>query len=90
MTKTVDLRDVDFLQCADNVYRTDEFIVRQQISVTTDEILIGMVLSRDTYFSRTEERDAIYNEFFKFRGKRIDGQRIKAKVSIRKYIDGIN
>ena len=88
MTKTVDLKDVDFLQYADNVYRTDEFIVRQQISVTTDENLMGMTLSRDTYFLRTEERDTIYNEFFKFRGCRINGQRIKAKVSIRKYVDG--
>ena len=88
-TKKINVKDIDFLQGADNVYRTEEFIVRQEISVTTDENLMGMTLSKDTYFMRTEERDAIYNAFFEFRENRIDGKRIKAQVSMRKYVDGI-
>ena len=87
--KKINVKDIDFLQGADNVYRTDKFIIRQKISVTTDENLMGMTLSKDTYFLRTEERDAIYNAFFKFREEKINGKRINAQVSIKKYVDGI-
>ena len=79
-------KELDFLKGADNVYRTDDYIVRQEISVTTDDVMIGMILSTDTYFERTPERDAAYEMIFAFRGEQMDGKRMKAKLSVRKYV----
>lgn len=84
--KQFEEKDLDFLKGADNVYRTSEYIVRQEISVTTDEIMIGMILSTDTYFERTAERDIAYETIFSYRGDKIDGKRMKSKLSTRKYV----
>ena len=93
MKKIKDLKDinfeqVDFLQKADNVYRTSDYIVKQKICTTLDEdTLITPLISDDTYYARTQKRDAEYNVIFRERGKEIDGKRIKSSMFTRKYID---
>ena len=61
------LNFMDQLEYADNVYRTDEFIVMQDISLRCNETESPVMVSRDVYFQRTRERDAIYEEVFKER-----------------------
>ena len=86
--KDINFEQVDFLQKADNVYRTSDYIVKQKICTTLDEdTLITHLISDDTYYARTQKRDAEYNVIFRERGKEIDGKRIKSSMFTRKYID---
>lgn len=73
-----------------NVYRTENFIVKQNIRFSNDtSTYIVRLLSEDTYYLRTPELDKLYEEAFEFRGKHIDGQRIKASMYVRHYTDSI-
>lgn len=84
----VDLNDIDFIKGAENLYRTDEFIVKQVLHTTWDsEKMIMMMGSEDTYYARTYKRDSEYELFFEDRGQDIDGKRIKTAFYTRKYID---
>lgn len=49
-----DLEPIDFLQNADNVYRTEEYIVKQKLSISRDKNLEAYTISTDTYFARTK------------------------------------
>ena len=77
---------VDFLQNADNVYRTAEYIVKQRISTCLDANCCGVIISDDMYYLRTPERDTVYDEFFNFRDADIDGKRMKAGMYRRQYV----
>lgn len=78
--------DMAFLDGADNVYRTENFIVKQQISFLESDVGTSMVLSDDTYYLRTAQRDAEYE--FVFQGKaNINGKRLKSASYTRKYVD---
>ena len=80
------LCDMDFIDGADNVYRTDEYIVKQQISFLESDVGTSMVLSDDTYYLRTPQRDAEYE--FAFQGRaNINGKRLKSASYTRKYVD---
>ncbi len=84
----INLDKVDFIKHADNVYRTREYIVKQQISTSLDEeTLINHLISDDTYYARTKSRDIDYEIIFADRGKKIDGKRMKSAMYTRKYID---
>ena len=84
----INLDKVDFIKHADNVYRTREYIVKQQIHTSfNEETLINHLISEDTYYLRTKRRDAEYNVIFKDRGKKIAGKRMKSAMYTRKYID---
>ncbi|MBQ5926624.1 MAG: hypothetical protein IIX01_01715, partial [Clostridia bacterium] len=49
---------------------------KQKICTTLDEdTLITHLISDDTYYARTQKRDAEYNVIFGERGKEIDGKR---------------
>ena len=80
------LNFMDELEYADNVYRTDEFIVVQDISLRCSEFECPTMVSRDVYFARTRERDAIYEQAFKDRSI-LDGHRVKVNMYSRKYVD---
>ena len=54
------VEDVDFMDGALNVYRTKNYIVRQEISIENIEGKT-ITFSKDTFFRRTEERDLYYN-----------------------------
>ena len=51
-----------------NVYRTDEYIVVQNICFTHNQINQTLTLSHDIYFKRCHEIDKIYNKYFSVKG----------------------
>lgn len=79
------LCEMEFLQGADNVYRTPEFIVKQQFSICTNTCGDAHSISIDTYYARTMLRDMDYEFAFQNREK-IDGKRIKSGTYLRTYI----
>lgn len=84
----IDLNKVDFIKGAENVYRTNDFIVKQVLHSSWDsEKMIMMIGSEDTYYARTYKRDAEYNLLFEDRGRDINGKRIRTAFYTRKYID---
>ena len=86
--KNIDTVTIDVVNNADNVYRTREYIVKQQISTSVNKnSLITHLISEDTYYLRTPKRDVEYNIIFKVRGKNIDGKRIRSTMYTRKYVD---
>ena len=78
--------DRDFLYDANNVYRTENFIVKQVIGVRLSDELNNVVFSFDTYYHRTKKRDKIYEKAFRER-KNIDGKRLPTTMYARTYIE---
>lgn len=74
----------EFLKGASNVYRTRHFIVRQRLGLLYNDEEANQLISRDTYYARTPERDAEYEIRFHKRIK-IDGKRIPTNVTVREY-----
>ena len=74
----------EFLKEASNVYRTPHYIVRQRLGLLYNDEEANQLISRDTYYERTQERDAEYEIRFKKRIK-IDGKRIRTNVIVREY-----
>ena len=74
----------EFLKGASNVYRTRHFIVRQRLGLLYNDEESNQLISRDTYYARTPERDAEYEIRFHKRIK-IDGKRIPTNVTVREY-----
>ena len=81
------VEDVDFMDGALNVYRTKNYIVRQEISIENIEGKT-ITFSKDTFFRRTEERDLYYNYIFCFRTyDNQDGTRVPVMSTSRRYVD---
>ena len=80
------LDEIDFLDNANNIYETKNFIVRQEISV---EILNGItvIYSRDTFYSRTSLRKAQLDFLKSIRPTLVNCKRVPATMTTRKYID---
>lgn len=74
------------LEKATNVYRTKHYIVEQVLYVQDDNVESVELCSHDTFYRRTKKRDARYEELYRDR-KRIDGKRLPATMSARKYVD---
>lgn len=74
----------EFLKEASNVYRTPHYIVRQRLGLLYNDEEANELISRDTYYARTPERDAEYEATFRRRIK-IDGKRIRTNVIVREY-----
>ena len=79
--------DVEFMENAHNVYRTKDFIVKQIIRAGYSCDTDNTVISIDTYYARTPERDALYEVIFAAKGKRIDGKRMTSAMYTRTYVD---
>lgn len=78
--------DRDFLYDTNNVYRTENYIVKQVIGVRLSDELNNVVFSFDTYYRRTKKRDKIYEKAFAAR-KHIDGKRLPTTMYARTYIE---
>lgn len=80
------LDEIDFLDNANNIYETKNFIVRQEISV---EIINGItvVYSRDTFYSRTGVRQAQFEFLKSIRPTLVNGKRVPATMTTRTYVD---
>ena len=78
---------IDFMEGALNVYRTKNYIVRQELSIENIEGKT-ITFSKDTFFKRTEERDLYYNYIFCFRTyDNQDGTRVPVMSTSRRYVD---
>ncbi len=78
----MNLDEIDFLNDATNVYRTEEYIVSQHITFCTGGLGVARLLSEDTFYSRTKKRDSQYEKLFVS-----DGKRIHSSMSVRTYIE---
>lgn len=67
-----------------NVYRTENYIVKQNLTLHYDEINGCDIISSDTYFARTKARDKEFDAEFKNK-KYKNGKRIPATMFSRKY-----
>ena len=70
----------------ENVYRTRDYIVKQELYLIVKAEQNNAVLSIDTYYRRTLLRDSKYQLLYKDR-KHIDGKRLPSNTYIRIYID---
>lgn len=78
---------VDYLMEADNVYRTNDYIVCQKISLCRSGKGNTLIMSDDVYLLRTKKRDIDYELVYKVRGRNINGKRMRSGSFTRKYID---
>ena len=76
----------NFVKGATNVYRTENYIVKQVFGIQLDNKLGNVTMSYDTYYLRTPELDAIYEYMFSDR-KKIDGKRLHTTMYVRTYIE---
>ncbi len=76
----------DFLKGATNVYRTRDFIVKQVVGFKCDDAGNSAVISHDTFYRRTRQRDREYETAFCMRTY-IDGKRFRSSMCERKYVD---
>lgn len=74
----------NFMKEASNIYRTPCYIVRQRLGLLFNDEESNKLISRDTYYARTPERDAEYEATFHKRIN-IDGKRIRVNVTAREY-----
>ena len=70
----------------ENVYRTRDYIVKQELYLIVNAEQNNAVLSVDTYYRRTLLRDSKYQLLYKDR-KHINGKRLPSNTYIRTYID---
>jgi len=75
----------DLLEGATNVYRTRDYIVKQEIEVLVNRHDNNAVVSHDTFIRRTKLRDRFYEILFCAR-KNIDGKRLPSTMYDRKYV----
>lgn len=75
----------EFVSNANNVYRTKNFIVKQEIAIGCDSVEMNAVLSRDTFYARTAVRDMEYEAYFS-RRRYVNGKRVPSTIYSRKYI----
>ncbi len=75
----------NFLQDADNVYRTKYFIVKQIIELQQNTVENNTVISYDTYYRRTFKRDLAYNIAYQAKAN-IDGKRLPSTLYTRTYV----
>jgi len=77
---------MDFMVNASNVYRTKDFIVKQEIHIGTDGYATNQIVSVDTYYKRTPERELAYKSVFADRRQK-NGKRLPSTMFTRTYVD---
>ncbi|MBQ3213953.1 MAG: hypothetical protein IJB10_02980 [Clostridia bacterium] len=78
--------DKKFLTKADNVYRTSNYIIRQDVFFLNLNKCNCLILCKDIFYLRTPKRDKEYEDYFKDREEDINGKRVHSSLYIRKYI----
>ena len=79
------MKKEDIVDDATNTYRTQHFIVKQNISIQSNNRNGTYLFSIDTFIARNKHRDKIYEKAFSSR-KNIDGSRLHSTSYIRKYL----
>lgn len=73
------------LQDANNAYRTRDYIITQEITFVKHDYHGSYLDSRDVYYKRTPERDAVYENVFRNRCH-LNGERIPTKKHTNEYL----
>ena len=76
----------DFLVGANNVYRTKQFIVKQEITIVMSANNDSYIISNDTYYLRNPKRDFEFAMCFKNR-RSLNGKRLPCSSYTRKYVE---
>lgn len=76
----------DFVQGATNIYRTEQFIVKQQLSIVHQGMESARLISTDTYYPRTPMREYLYKSIFGG-NRNVNGKRIPTMGYFRRYRD---
>ena len=82
------MKEPEFLKSADNVYRTRNYIVKQEIFVDRDKEGNGRIFSRDTYYLRNTKLNREYESVFRKRAY-MEGRRLPSTSYTRKYIEEV-
>lgn len=77
---------IEMLESADNVYRTNHFIVLQDIGINYSDVCDNQLVSRDLFICRNPERDLVYEILYQDK-MNINGKRIPTSMSTRKYVE---
>ena len=80
------MKEPYFCMDADNVYRTQHYIVKQKISISVGRGEVNSMISTDTYYLRNGQRDKLYELWFSERD-RVNGKRIMTALHTRRYVD---
>lgn len=80
------MKNIDFLENANNVYSTAHYIVAQKIKIVVDPQDKHYLTTFDTFYKRTKEREKQYCRAF-LTENIVTGGRISCEVTKRKYID---
>ena len=78
---------IDYIDKANNVYRTEKYIVCQAVKLIRKSIGVSLIVTEDTYILRNANRDFEYEIVFAVRGDRLDGKRITSATYLRKYVN---
>ena len=73
------------LEIANNAYRTEDYIVTQELMFVKCDYHGSYIDSRDVYYERTIERDVMFDKVFEKRCN-VNGQRIPTQKHTRHYI----
>ena len=75
----------ELLQDAVNVYRTKNYIVKQDLYIDRNIDGDDILYSNDTFYLRNKNVDKLYEMIFKNR-KNINGKRFRSTSFARKYV----
>lgn len=78
----------DFVTGADydNIYRTEQYIVTQVLVLQSHPTENNVLMSYDTFYRRSKQRDLQYELMFGARSH-INGKRLPSTVYTRKYVE---
>ena len=77
----------ELLEDATNIYRTNDYIVKQRISISNVMDGNTVMMSEDVYFLRTPARDKLFEKLFVPMRKNINGKRIATSIQTRHYVE---
>ncbi len=77
----------ELLRNSTNIYRTEQYIVKQQISVSN--VIDGntVMISDDIFYIRTPIRDRMFEKLFESTRRNLNGKRIKTALQTRQYVE---
>ena len=80
------MKHIDFMENADNVYSTKNYIVAQKLKTTTLPDGKKATFGVDVYYKRNPERDTVYAKLFT-KNNVVSGGRIYCRAFARIYKD---
>ena len=76
----------DFIENADNLYRTKHYIIKQVLTLDNESLEGTHIISADTFYKRTKKRDKQFDVLFSDTNHK-NGKRLHCTMCSRKYVD---